>query len=36
MKETIKKILKKISKTKFVIVLSFLWQFLSWVEYGFL
>ena len=36
MKETIKKILEKISKTKFVIVLSFLWQFLSWVEYGFL
>lgn len=36
MKELIKKILNKLSKTKFVIVLSFLWQFLSWVEYGFL
>lgn len=36
MKEIIKKSLRKLSKTKFVIVLSVLWQFLIWVEYSFL
>lgn len=36
MKEFIKKVLNKLSKTKFVIVLSFLWQLLIWIEYGFL
>lgn len=33
-KETLKKLLAKLSKTKFAIVLSFLWQLLTWLEYA--
>ena len=36
MKEFIKKIANKLSKTKFVIMLSAIWQSLIWIEYSFL
>lgn len=32
MKEAIKKLVKKLSNTNFVVVLSFLWQMMTWVE----
>lgn len=35
MKEKLKKIISNLSKTKFVIILSLLWQLLTWIEYIF-